>query len=270
MKKRLALTISALALSVAMALPAYAGTWKYVDEQWKYQRGANKFAYNEWIEDNGKWYYIGNDGFMKTGWQLIGGQWYYLDSAGVRQSGWIKYNDQWYFLYPNGVMAVNTVIDGRQFGADGIWIPAEGQTEPANISDLSTPYLLQNMEGISTKGYTIITSGKNAEGDRWTNAIRLKGKGSYVQYNTNGAYTLLAGALAPSSQFDSGIMARVTVYGDNDQILYTSPDIHYSEKTIYFGVDVTGQNQVRVEVSLVKDNEWDDPVIMFDGLALYR
>ena len=167
-------------------------------------------------------------------------------------------------------MAVNTVIDGRQIGADGIWIPAEGQTEPANISDLSTPYLLQNMEGISTKGYTIITSGKNAEGDRWTNAIRLKGKGSYVQYNTNGAYTLLAGALAPSSQFDSGIMARVTVYGDNDQILYTSPDIHYSEKTIYFGVDVTGQNQVRVEVSLVKDNEWDDPVIMFDGLALYR
>ena len=126
MKKRLALTISALALSVAMALPAYAGTWKYVDEQWKYQRGANKFAYNEWIEDNGKWYYIGNDGFMKTGWQLIGGQWYYLDSAGVRQSGWIKYNDQWYFLYPNGVMAVNTVIDGRQIGADGIWIPAEG------------------------------------------------------------------------------------------------------------------------------------------------
>lgn len=49
MKKRMAMTLTALALSVIMAIPAYAGTWKYVNDQWKYQRGANKFAYNEWV-----------------------------------------------------------------------------------------------------------------------------------------------------------------------------------------------------------------------------
>ena len=79
MKKRLAVTLAAVALSVVMSVPAYAGTWKYVNDQWKYQRGANKFAYKEWIEDNGNWYYMDNNGVMTTGWQQIDGQWYYMD-----------------------------------------------------------------------------------------------------------------------------------------------------------------------------------------------
>ena len=271
MRRRFAVAAAALALSVALTVPAYAGTWKYVNDQWKYQRGTNKFAYNEWIKDNGKYYYIGNDGIMKTGWQQIDGQWYYLDQTGAMQIGWLKSDDgKWYFLYPNGAMAVNTVIDGRTIGEDGVWVPNEGDTEPANSMDLENGYLVQNLEGITKKDYTIIASGKTAAGSRWGNAIRLKGKGSYVQCNTNGEYRMLSGVFGPSSQFDSALLARVTVYGDDDQVLYTSPDIHYNEKNVYFGVDVSGQKQIRVEVSLLKDNEWDDPVILFDGLSLYK
>ena len=270
MKKRFAVTISAVALSMLMAVPAFAGTWKQVDGKWRYQKGANKYVYNDWVQDKGNYYYMGNDGNMQTGWQQIGGQWYYLDSAGIMQTGWMKDNDKWYFLLPSGAMAVNTTIDSRWIGADGVWEPAEGEVEPSNTTDLTTAYLLQNLEGVSTKGYNIITSGKNASGDRWSNAIRLRGKGSYVKYDTKGAYRLLSGRIAPSSQFDSSLLGRVTVYGDNDTVLYTSPDIHYNEKNLYFGVDVSGQSQIRVELSLVKDNEWDEPVILLDKLALYK
>lgn len=271
MKKRLILLMASLALSAAMAVPAFAGTWKYENEQWKYQRGTNNYVYNDWVEDNGNWYYMNNSGWMLTGWQTIEGKWYYFDETGVRQTGWHEIEGKWYFMYPNGMMAANAVVNGRQLGADGAWIPAEGQTTPVNVTDLTTPYLVQNMlDRITTRGYSIITSGKNSEGERWTNAIRLKGKGSYVQAALNGEYTLMTGYLAPSSQFNSSIMARLTVYGDNDQVLYTSPDIHYNEKTIYFGVDVTGQNQVRAEISLTVDNDWSDPIILFDGLSLYK
>lgn len=271
MKKRFAMALTTMALSVALAIPAYAGTWKYMNEKWKYQRGANKYAYNEWIEDQGKSYYIGSDGYMRTGWQQIDGQWFYLDETGVMQNGWFKDNDKWYFLLPDGAMSVNTVIDGRTIGPDGVWIPAEGEAEPSNVMDLSTPYLVQNMpEGLSSKGYTIITSGKIASGERWSNAIRLVGKGSYVKYETKGEYKMLAGKIAPSSKFTSGLLAKVTVYGDNDTVLYTSQDIHYNEKIMYFGVDVTGQNEVRVEVSLITDNFYDDPIILIDGLSLYK
>ena len=62
MKRRFGVMAMAAVLSAALAVPAYAGTWKYVNDQWKYQRGANKFAYNEWIQDKGKYYYLDNDG----------------------------------------------------------------------------------------------------------------------------------------------------------------------------------------------------------------
>lgn len=271
MKKRLAMTLTALALSVVMSVPAYAGAWKYVNDQWKYQRGANKFAYQEWIDDNGNYYYIGKDGYMKTGWQQIDGYWYYMDETGIRQNGWLKDNGKWYFLLPNGAMAVNTVIDGRQIGEDGVWTPAEGQAEPVNHMDLNTPFLVQNMpEGLSEKGYSISGSGRTPSGERWTNAIRLKGKGSYVKYDTKGEYKLLSGAFSPSNQFDSSIMAKLTVYGDNDEVLYTSQDIHYNEKVMQFGVDISGQNQIRVEISLVTDNYYSDPIILMDKLAVYK
>lgn len=165
MRRRFAVAAAALALSAALTVPAYAGTWKYVNDQWKYQKGTNKFAYNEWIKDNGKYYYIGNDGIMKIGWQQIDGQWYYLDQTGAMQIGWLKSDDgKWYFLYPNGAMAVNTVIDGRTIGEDGVWVPNEGDTEPANSMDLENGYLVQNLEGITKKDYTIIASGKTAAG----------------------------------------------------------------------------------------------------------
>ena len=69
------------------------GTWKYVNDQWKYQRGANKFAYNEWIQDKGKYYYLDNDGYVTTGWQQIEGQWYHMDSTGAMETGWFKDSD---------------------------------------------------------------------------------------------------------------------------------------------------------------------------------
>ena len=208
---------------------------------------------------------------MQTGWQQIDGCWYYMDQAGIMQTGWFKDNEKWYFLLPNGVMATNTTIDGRQIGEDGVWIPAEGQTEPSNTMDLHTAYLVQNMqEGLATKGYNIITSGKTSTGERWTNAIRLKGKGSYVKYDTRGEYKMLSGSFAPSSQFDSALLGKVTVYGDNDTVLYSSQDIHYNEKIMHFGVDVSGRNQVRVEISLITDTFYDDPIILVNNLALYK
>ena len=109
MRRRFAVAAAALALSAALTVPAYAGTWKYVNDQWKYQKGTNKFAYNEWIKDNGKYYYIGNDGIMKTGWQQIDGPVVLSGPDWCNADGWLKSDDgKWYFLYPNGAMAVNT------------------------------------------------------------------------------------------------------------------------------------------------------------------
>ena len=48
--------------------------------------------------DTNKWYYWTTNAGAATGWREIGGKWYYFDE--------------------NGVMAVNTKIDGYEVGPD--------------------------------------------------------------------------------------------------------------------------------------------------------
>ncbi len=272
MKKRIAMMTVAALLSAVLAVPSYAGSWKYENNNWKYQRSASKYAMQEWVTVDGKKYYMDSNGYMVKGWQQIDGQWYYMDDTGAMQVGWLKDGLNWYFLSPvDGAMVTNTVIEGRTIDASGLWVPAEGQTEPSgSVMNLTEPVLVQNMTGLKTKGYSIIALGRTADyQQQWSNAIRLYDKGSYVCCNTNGQYELLAGQFSPSTTFDSGLMGKLKVYGDDDQLLYTSPDIHYNEKPISFAVDVSGQNQVKVEFSLTVDNDWDIPVLLVNQLSLY-
>ena len=273
MKKQIAMMAAAAVLSVMMAIPSLAGSWKYDSNGWRYQRSASKYAIQEWVTVDGKKYYMDSNGFMVTGWQQIDGQWYYMDDTGAMQTGWLKDGLDWYFLSPlTGAMVVNTVIEGRQIDGSGKWVPAEGQTEPVGSSmNLTEPVLVQNMEGLRSKGYTIIAMGRTASyKETWSNAMRFSGTGSYVRFNTNGEYQLLAGVFSPSTTFDGDLMGRLVVIGDNDQVLYTSQDIHYNEKPIPFAVDVTGQTEVEVKFELTIDNHWDTPVLLIDQLSLYR
>ena len=60
----------------------------------------NGKAATGWLQDNEKWYWLDNNGWMFAGgWKQIGGKWYYF--------------------YPDGSMAVNTAIDGYTIGPDG-------------------------------------------------------------------------------------------------------------------------------------------------------
>ena len=54
----------------------------------------------KWIKDNDNWYYLNEDGSMKTGW--------HKDT-----------NGHWYYLNSNGSMAKDTTINGYKLGSDG-------------------------------------------------------------------------------------------------------------------------------------------------------
>jgi len=100
----------------------------------------------DWIEDNGKWYFLDQTGIMKTGWINDSGKWYYINSNGImnndlaisvdnqdystdssdlnitinrylpfhpseRITSWIRYEDNWYYLYISKEMAENSILD---------------------------------------------------------------------------------------------------------------------------------------------------------------
>jgi|GEM_PF-1270509 len=78
-----------------------------------------------WIkETNGNWYYLDNNsGAMKIGWVKDNATWYYLNNDGTMKTGWLKESDgSWYYLDISGAMASNTTIDGYQLGENGALI----------------------------------------------------------------------------------------------------------------------------------------------------
>ena len=76
-----------------------------------------------WLVTGGKKYYLDPSGVMRTGLVVNGGKKYYLDPSGAMKTGWVRIDGKSYYFYPypNGNMAVNTVIDGRKIGPDGAW-----------------------------------------------------------------------------------------------------------------------------------------------------
>lgn len=92
-------------------------------------------------ELDGKIHYITGDGSYKTGWLKVLERDYsyysfldefsdmdaypykaYLDSNGVKMTGWINDNNKWFYLDNDGIMLINTVVDGYKLGADGALI----------------------------------------------------------------------------------------------------------------------------------------------------
>lgn len=103
-------------------------------------------------EETGDWYYYDKNGKLVTGWFKDGGsEWYYADEDGKVLTGsnnggeydlsypwdygklytdWVKVDDDWYYIDRNGLIAKNTIIDGRYIGLDGRW---DGYGETPNM-----------------------------------------------------------------------------------------------------------------------------------------
>ena len=73
-----------------------------------------------WLQNHsGSWQYMKN-GKPATGWLQDDKKWYWLDNNGwMFAGGWKQIDGKWYYFYSDGSMAVNTVIDGRKIGPDG-------------------------------------------------------------------------------------------------------------------------------------------------------
>lgn len=130
-------------VSSTKIIPETPGSWIQDQTGWKFINGAAPYS-NIWIRKNNAWYWMGEDGYMKTGWNLISEKWYYLmpvsgemktgwiadgvnwyyaDETGARVTGWVKSGEKWYYLNADGKMAFNTTTpDGYQVDESGVWI----------------------------------------------------------------------------------------------------------------------------------------------------
>lgn len=50
------------------------------------------------IKDNNQWYFVNEDGSVKSGWIFYENNWYYINQDSTLKSGWYKYYGKWYYL----------------------------------------------------------------------------------------------------------------------------------------------------------------------------
>ena len=106
----------------------YVNGWAYINSEW-YYFNKDGVMQTGWQKYGNTWYYLATDGYMYVnGWGYIDSRWYYFNKDGVMQVGWVLYGNDWYYLYPannpagmpEGVMAVNTAINGYAIAPDGV------------------------------------------------------------------------------------------------------------------------------------------------------
>lgn len=133
-----------------------------------------------WLNDGGRWYYLGSDGIMQTGWISSGGNWYYLAKSGIMQVGWINDNGTWYYLSSGGAMQTGWLNSG------GIWYYLAGN------GAMQTGWISQG-----TKWYYLASSGAMKTGwvkdsEKWY-YLNSSGAMHTGWLNSGGAWYYLAG-----------------------------------------------------------------------------
>lgn len=111
MKKFFKLITISAAVSLLNSITVFAGHWTSDNIGQRYQNDEGNYITSEWINQNGQWYYLNENGYMVV-------------------NAWLGN----YYVGADGAMLTNTTTpDGYQVGADGAWIP---YTAPLKVEQI--------------------------------------------------------------------------------------------------------------------------------------
>ena len=234
---------AALTISTVVSFTAFAGSWK-------------KDAY-------GWWYDYGNGSRPSNKWEWIDG-----NGDGIAEC---------YYFNQSGYMAANTYQDGYELNADGQWVN-DGVVQRKNVGGeaIYTPITQQDSsQSGSVKGSGSGKTSKNKDkvsllqldmvakddmrvtsncettrGELFANCLETTSSwyGGYAAYLLNGQYDTLSLTYAPEKGFGEKARGSITVYGDDEVILWESDEINYKSRTATDTVDISGQDEIRINV----------------------
>ncbi|MDO5540314.1 MAG: NlpC/P60 family protein [Eubacteriales bacterium] len=112
-KKWLGIIVLGLLLSLLMGTAVQAG-WKTTSKGKRYIDDSGSYV-TDWQKIGKKWYFFGENGYLKKGWLTYGGKRYYLNkSTGERISGkWFKVGKCYYYAASNGRVQKSKWIGSR-------------------------------------------------------------------------------------------------------------------------------------------------------------
>ena len=214
---------------------------------------------NGWRNTYYDWYFY-KDNKKQIGWIQNNGRWYYLGSDGKMKTGWIEYKNKSYYLNYDGSMVINTTIDGKYLNSNGLIEDSSGavsyikqadayNNDPDKISVETARGLIYSnidaddrvfLKNEQTKYIEEVTPDSNDDQARKIyvnlrvkeNMYKFKGSHNslfFVNVNTGDTYLFDAGG---DGKIGSGIYAfqngkrteswRIGEWGDDSYIVHSS------------------------------------------------
>lgn len=118
-------SLAATPASAARQDPSHAGTWISEGGDWRYQLTDKTWLQKDWLLDQGKWYYLDEDGYMLTGMQRLKGKYYYFLDSGAMAVGWAYSEDEdcWYYMNQDGTRKTGWLSAGGAW----YWFDSKGK-----------------------------------------------------------------------------------------------------------------------------------------------
>lgn len=161
MRRKIFAAAGALFISAALSMTAWAGTWQQQQASapgpgaqpagWRYQLDDGSYASKGWLNDQGKWYYLGQDGIMLTGFIKVAGSWYYLDDTGAMVSGTTKVIEgKEYAFDESGAMKVEAAgsWDGNTYTSNKFHYQVTFPEGFLPLADYFSPYSYEDEEDL--------------------------------------------------------------------------------------------------------------------------
>jgi glucan-binding YG repeat protein len=113
------------AFKAALVTPAEKKSgWVQVPDGWMYYNGDTGLAVrNDWVQDQGKWYWFNAAGIMVT-------------------NAWYRYNEAWYYLGPDGAMCQSKLVEnaGKIYAVNADGEMVTGEILLSTLSDGALEY----------------------------------------------------------------------------------------------------------------------------------
>ena len=180
-----------------------AESWLKSNQNWYYQK-QGQLVQNSWINDQGSWYFMDDEGVMfnqtwlhqggswyafkssgamiSADWLYDNGSWYYLKDSGSMATGWLKNGGSWYYLNNSGSMATGWIKDS------GTWyyLKDSGSMATGWVKDSGSWYYLKNSGSMATgwvkdsgKWYYLASSGNMLRNTRTPDGYYVDASGAW-------------------------------------------------------------------------------------------
>lgn len=144
--------------------------WNQDSAGWTYRMNDGSLARNRWLFVDNNWFYLSENGYMKTDWIYVDNNWFYLNpisdgTRGAMKTGWQDINGARYYLNP--------ISDGTRGAMKTGWQNIDGARYYFNpISDGTRGSMKTGYQQIDGRWYYFDT----ANGQLWFNRNTPNGR----------------------------------------------------------------------------------------------